>query len=257
MGERSSYAPGTFCWADLSTPDPEGAKSFYRGLLGWEAEDLPGPAGTYTVLRLRGREVCALHLQPEELQGEVAPNWLSYVSVEDADRGAARAEELGAGLIAEPVDLNGAGRMAVLRDPQAAVLALWQPRENIGATLVNDPGCLCLNQLNTNDPAGSTDFYRGLFGWRIEQVNEEPPYFGIYNGERMAGGMMGLPREAQAPPHWLVYFTASDLDAAVAEVGETGGELMAPQSRISSGRLAVVRDPQGASFALYEGYVDP
>jgi hypothetical protein len=40
MGARSSYSPGTFCWADLATPDPAGAKAFYGGLFGWRFHDL-------------------------------------------------------------------------------------------------------------------------------------------------------------------------------------------------------------------------
>src|ERR671924_16979 len=50
-GERTEHSPGTFSWADLGTTDPEGAKAFYTGLLGWEPEDnpIPGDGGVYTV----------------------------------------------------------------------------------------------------------------------------------------------------------------------------------------------------------------
>ena len=41
MGERSSYAPGTFCWIELSTTDPDRAKAFCGELFGWEHEDMP------------------------------------------------------------------------------------------------------------------------------------------------------------------------------------------------------------------------
>jgi uncharacterized protein len=50
MGERTSHAPGTFSWADLSTTDTEGAQAFYTGLFGWEAEDNAIP-GVYTTGR--------------------------------------------------------------------------------------------------------------------------------------------------------------------------------------------------------------
>ena len=49
MGERTSYAPGTFCWVGLATSDPAAAERFYMGLFGWDAEELPaGPVGTFT-----------------------------------------------------------------------------------------------------------------------------------------------------------------------------------------------------------------
>ena len=41
MSERTSYTPGTFSWADLTTTDQEDAKRFYSGLFGWETEDTP------------------------------------------------------------------------------------------------------------------------------------------------------------------------------------------------------------------------
>ena len=46
MAERTEYAPGIFSWADLSTTDPEAAKSFYAALFGWQSEDLPVPGGS-------------------------------------------------------------------------------------------------------------------------------------------------------------------------------------------------------------------
>jgi uncharacterized protein len=55
MGKRERYEPGTFCWVDLRTTDPAGAKVFYSELFSWEAEDMPaGGSATYTMLRLNG-----------------------------------------------------------------------------------------------------------------------------------------------------------------------------------------------------------
>jgi predicted enzyme related to lactoylglutathione lyase len=107
-------------------------------------------------------------------------------------------------------DVLGAGRMALVRDPQGAIFALWEPRAHIGAGLVNDPGAMVLNQLNTSDPEGAASFYAELFGWRITQVASEPQaYWGIENGGSLNGGVMALPPGTPAPPHWLVYFTAA------------------------------------------------
>jgi predicted enzyme related to lactoylglutathione lyase len=55
MGDRSSYTPGTFCWTDLATSDPERARRFYAELFGWQPEDTPVPGGgAYTMLRREG-----------------------------------------------------------------------------------------------------------------------------------------------------------------------------------------------------------
>jgi uncharacterized protein len=129
MGKRECYKPGTFCWVDLATTDPAGAKAFYGELFGWEAEDIPvGEAGAYTMLRLDGDEVCALtELGLERRQQGIAPHCSSYVSVEDADVTVAWARELGATVHGDAFDVFDAGRMAVIQDPAGAVFAIWQP----------------------------------------------------------------------------------------------------------------------------------
>src|ERR687895_1352218 len=169
MGERDSYAPGTFCWADLGTTDAEAAKAFYTKVFGWEAADAPaGEAGTYTTFKLDGRDVAALYEMGEEERGRLSPHWSSYVSVEDVDAAAAKARDLGGEVMAEPLDVMEAGRMAVLRDPTGALLHLWQARGQIGAGRVNDPGCMCWNELASPDPERAGAFYRDLLGWAAE-----------------------------------------------------------------------------------------
>jgi predicted enzyme related to lactoylglutathione lyase len=254
VGERTEHAPGTFSWAELATTEPDGAKAFYSGLFGWEADERPIPdGGVYTVLRQGGLEVAALYGQRQE---GVPPSWLSYVTVADVDAAAARAREVGGTLMTEPFDVMEVGRMAVVQDPQGAVLALWQPGQSIGARLVNDPGAMSLNQLNAASPELARGFYSDLFGWRFEPMSEDPPYWGIYNGDRLNGGMMPLPAEAEAPSHWLVYFSVSDLEAAAGKIAELDGTVVVAPQEVPGGRILVARDPQGAHFALWSGRTD-
>src|SRR5918998_1846178 len=175
MGKRERYEPGTFCWVDLATTDPAGAKTFYGELFGWEAEDMPaGEAGTYTMLRLDGDYVCGLYeMDAARSEQGAPPSWLSYVSVDDADATAARARELGGTVYGEAFDVLDAGRMAVIQDPTGAVLGAWQPRGHIGASRVNDPGCFTWNELQTRDSETAADFYAALFGWETEPVEQD------------------------------------------------------------------------------------
>ena len=256
MGERERYEPGTFCWADLGTDEPDAATAFYVGLFGWDVEDTPmGDAGVYRTFRMDRRAVCALYRR--EAHGG-PPAWLCYVSVADADAAAEAARAAGATDVQDPFDVFDAGRMTVVQDPTGAHVALWQPGTSIGATLVNVPGAFCLNQLNTSDPERAAAFYTDAFGWRIEQVGADPfPYWGIWNGPGLNGGMMRLPEGSPAPSHWLLYFASDDLDCAVARVGELGGTVVVPPMAVPGGRIAVVLDPQGATFGLLEGRLDP
>ena len=254
MGERDSYPPGTFCWADLGTTDADAAKAFYTRVFGWEAVDSPaGDDATYTMFKLEGRDVAALYEMGEQERSSLIPHWSSYVSVQDVDALAPRVRELGGEVLADPFDVMQAGRMAALRDPTGATLNLWQPREQLGAGRVNDPGCMCWNELASPDPARARDFFTELLGWTIEP--EESGYGVIKLGGSINGGMR--PLQDGEPTHWLVYFTVESLDEAVATIRGAGGSIIAGPLGTPVGRVAAVGDPQGAAFALYEGQVDP
>jgi uncharacterized protein len=254
MGERESYAPGTFCWADLGTADADAAKAFYVRVFGWEAvDDEAGDAGVYTTFRLGGDDIVALYEMGEEERASLRPHWSSYVSVEDVDALAPRVRELGGEVLAEPFDVMDAGRMIALRDPTGATLHLWQPRSQRGAGRVNDPGCMVWNELASPDPARARDFFAELLGWTVEP--EESGYGIIRRGGMLNGGIR--PPQDGEPAHWLVYFTVSSCDDAVATIREAGGSVIAGPMDTAVGRVAAVGDPLGAAFALYEGDVDP
>ena len=254
MGERENYAPGTFCWADLGTTDADAAKAFYTGVFGWEAVDAPaGEAGTYTTFKLEGQDVAALYEMGEEERASLTPHWSSYISVEDVDSLAPRVLELGGEVLAHPFDVMQSGRMTALRDPTGAAVHLWQPRSQAGAGRVNDTGCMVWNELATPDPARARDFFTQLLGWDLEP--EESGYGIIKNKGGLNGGIR--PPQDGEPTHWLVYFTAENVDDTIKKIRETGGSVIAGPIDTPVGRVAAVRDPQGAAFALFQGEVDP
>jgi predicted enzyme related to lactoylglutathione lyase len=255
MGERTSYTPGTFCWVDLNTDDQEASKAFYAALLGWEYEDTPiGDGIHYSMARIEGHDVAAIAPMPP---GAEVTHWNCYVSVEDADASAARAGEHGATVLAQPFDVFDAGRMAIFADPQGAMLSVWQPKEHIGAGLVNAPGALSWNDLVTPDVEASAAFYTAVFDWTIEETpGSDGRYWSITNGDRLNGGL--LPMLPDAHPAWNLYFAVDDVDATIARVGELGGgTVMGPMDVPNGTRFAIVRDPQGAVFSVGAGPMDP
>ena len=149
MGERTSYAPGTFSWAELLTSDADAAKAFYTSVFGWEYRDNPvGEGQVYSTALRDGKDVGALYAS------EQPPHWNCYVTVESADASAARAAELGATIAAEAFDIFDVGRMAVIVDPVGAALCLWEPKRHIGATLVNASGRADLERPDHARPGG-------------------------------------------------------------------------------------------------------
>ena len=254
MGERSAYAPGTFCWADVAGTDLEAQQRFYEQLLGWRAEVTPGG---YWMLTLDGRSVAGMFEPPHEMP---VPSWFSYVSVEDADATAARARDLGATVQIRPRDLGPpgvqVGRMAMIIDPQGAAVALWQPGLHIGAQLVNDTGAMCWNVLSTSDVDAAASFYGELFGWTLEPLEALGEYWEIRTGAGgLNGGMTALPEDG-LPPHWQVIFTVPDAQDAVRRAAALGGGEIAPPATTAIGDFAVVHDPAGASFAVFAGETD-
>jgi hypothetical protein len=254
MGERTSHPPGTFSWSDLQTDDLDGAKRFYGDLLGWSYADIPiGDDAVYSMAQVDGHNVAGLGERQDE---SIPPHWNCYVTVEDVDASAARAAELGASLLAEPFDVFDAGRMAAFADPQGAVLSLWQPKNSIGAGLVNVPGALTWNDLMSPDIPASSDFYGGLFGWEIAEIEGAGgQYWSITNNGRTNGGIMPAPPGGH--PVWNLYFAVEDADAAVAKATSLGASTIMGATDVPNGtRFAVLGDPSGAVFSIAAGPMD-
>jgi predicted enzyme related to lactoylglutathione lyase len=258
MGERTKHTAGTFSWTDVNTTDQAAAKTFYGGLFGWEYDDMPAGEGVvYSMAKVDGKYVAAVSPQPEQQrQAGVPPAWNSYITVDDADAAAAKAGELGATVHAQPFDVMEAGRMAVIQDPQGAFFLVWQPQQHIGAQMVNAPGALSWNELGSPDLDGSTSFYGQLFGWTFSPMEGvDSPYLVIQNAGRANGGIRP-PMPPGTPPFWLVYFATGDVDGSLAKVSELGGNVLVGTTDIGIAKIAVVQDPQGAVFALYDGQLE-
>lgn len=255
MVQMNGYPHGTFCWVELSTTDVEGAKNFYSQLFGWETEGslVPG-GGTYTMCKKRDAFVGAIQtLQEEMSERGHPPFWMSYVAVDNVDKAAARAEELGARIMAPPFDVMDVGRMTVLQDPTKAALALWEAKSHQGAGIVREPGALSWNELSTNDVGAARDFYTGLLGWSVETMDmgEGREYTMFRVGDEPAAGMMAIgPDMGPMPPSWGVYFEVEDPDAVAARAGELGGNVFVAPTDFPGGRFALVSDPQGAAFGV-------
>ena len=260
MPEMSTYAPGQFCWADLSTTDPAAATAFYTALLGWESYVNSSDHGDYTLLTKDGKDICGLYQQmPEQAAAGVPPHWLTYVCVEDADAAAAKAKELGGTVVMDAMDVMDHGRMAVITDPLGAAFAVWQPKSHCGSGFFGEPGSPCWFELMTRDAATVKAFYAGLFGWTpADQEMTDPEgnvviYTMWMQGEAPAAGMMQMGEEfpAEVPSHWMLYFAVEDCDASCATVSDSGGQVCVPPTDIPGiGKFAVTMDGQGAAFSI-------
>ncbi|MGA3486725.1 VOC family protein [Micromonosporaceae bacterium DT55] len=247
---------GTPNWVDLATSDLDGARRFYSGLLGWNCREVPqGDTGTYAIFDKDGSAVAGLG--PPATPGQPS-TWSVYVSTDDADSAADRVQAAGGDVLVDPFDVTDQGRMAVFADPAGAAFSVWQPKLMKGAELLNAPGSLTWNELTTPDQEGAKEFYELVFGWQpeeepIEQPDQELIYTSWRLGNRFVAGMMPTfdPNWPDGlPAYWAVFFEVDDVDAAAARCRELGGVVMVPPRELPAGRLAVLNDPQGASFCV-------
>jgi len=256
MAEVDKHKPGAFCRIELSSTDQNAAKAFYPSLFGWWVQDFPmGPDEIYTMFALKGRVCAAVFTQrADENAMGIPSHWNLYIQVENADDAAKRAAELGAKVLAPPFDVDVHGRMAVLQDPTGAVFSVWQPKQHTGIGIHNEPGSLCWADLNSPDPQAAGAFYAKLFGWELDPGQDNSGYLHLKNGGDYIGGIPPLSQQnPNAPPHWMIYLQVSDCDAATAKAKELGGRVYRePMTLEKTGRFAVIADPTGAAFSLFE-----
>ena len=201
--------------------------------------------------------VGGVHQLPEEAKEQGAPShWLAYVCVDDVAAKMEEAEAAGGGIVMGPMDIPEVGRIAIIRDPQGAVLAIYTPASPPpGHAGPPQPGCFSWHELLTTDHEGAFDFYSALFGWKKTTAMDmgEMGTYQMYGteGEEL-GGMYNKPVDMPAPPHWLFYTHVADLDSALVHVKELGGQVLNGPMEVPGGdRIAQCMDPQGAAFALH------
>jgi predicted enzyme related to lactoylglutathione lyase len=272
MPERDGYVPGVPCWVDTSQPDPPAALPFYRDLFGWEFEEImpEGSGGQYFIGRIRGGDVAAIGSSPEGAPSMAM--WNTYIWVDSAEETADRVRRAGGGVVMEPFDVMDAGRMAVLADTEGVTFNAWQAKDHKGATVVNEHGSLNFNGLVTRDSEGAKAFYGAVFGWETLELPGSVmwtlPGYGDHleagsPGLRQQMAQMGAPNgfidvvaalnpiaadDADTPAHWSVTFAADNADATAARASQLGGEVVAGPFDAPWTRLAVIKDPQGATF---------
>jgi len=120
------------------------------------------------------------------------------------------------------------------------------------------PGTFCWTDLATTDQSAAKAFYSGLFGWEAEDMPVGEGEF--YSMQRLGGKSVAAiasqpqqQRDAGVPPMWSSYVSVESADAAAERAKELGGTVHAPPFDVmEAGRMAVVQDPQGAYFMVWQ-----
>jgi predicted enzyme related to lactoylglutathione lyase len=204
------------------------------------------------MFRLGGQDAAAAYTMRKDEAAIAPPHWNLYVTVENADAIAERAAELGGTVFCPPFDVMTHGRMVTIADPTGAVFCAWQPISHIGVGVKEEAGAFCWADLNTLNQPGAMGFYHRLLGWTFLPGDDN--YQHIQNGETFIGGIPAASYlDPKLPPYWLVYFQVDDCVAATQKAKDLGASVLAgPYLMDNVGHIAVLADPQGAAFALFQ-----
>jgi len=251
--------PGKVVWHDLITHKPEESRRFYESLFGWQFEDVgvklgPFRSVNYTLIRHEGRLIGGM--VDANLLGrrdaDKLSQWVVVLSVDDVDAAVATVAAQGGTVRHTPVDLDARGRLAMIEDANGAELALLQTRDGDPPDAPLTIGNFLWDEVWSNDPDASSNFYQGLTGLQAASPAEMPAgaYRLLASGDTPRVGILQSPLP-ELPAMWVSYVHVADADAITERVAELGGRVLIDVTqRDVGGEAALIADPSGAGIAI-------
>ena len=254
---RAMSNTGAIVWYELLTTDPKAAVAFYTEVVGWKTETWQGD---YTMWVGSQGPLGGVNQLPEEAKKMGAPPyWQANVVVANIDESIAKVKQLG-GQVYHVETVPTIGKLAVIADPQGAVLCLFTPDNAMPLRDTTKAAEWAWHELYTTDYAKAFAFYQQIAGWeKLGEFDMGP--MGTYllwgrEGKQL-GGMMTMPSNMKTPdgrpvpPSWMYYVVTPDLDAALERAKSKGARVLNGPMEVPGGqRIVQLMDPQGAAFAL-------
>ena len=120
-------------------------------------------------------------------------------------------------------------------------------------------GEICWRELSTQDLGKASEFYKGLFGWTIEESKLSPvEYREIHFDNKAVGGMLEINKGwgedwQKIPSAWMSYIAVDDIVESVAKIRQFGGGVcVEPFDAPGIGKISVVNDPSGIPFSVIQ-----
>jgi predicted enzyme related to lactoylglutathione lyase len=250
---------GKIVWADLVTPDVEGAKRFYGGLFGWTFRDVPGDRN-YALALLDGEPVAGVVHKASPTGQSLQPAWLTFLAVRDVAAAQQVAVQHGGKVLSQEHYYPHRGRQAVLADADGAVFAVLAAEGGDPPDYLASPGEWIWSSVLVKDPKQETDFYKSLLGYDIYDLASEgggegdAQHYILSSDNYARAGLNSLPADSmRRRPHWLNFVRVTDAAAAAKKAVALGGRvLVEPRLDRHGGSLAVLADPSGAPFGVME-----
>ncbi|MGW1029576.1 VOC family protein [Streptomyces sp. NPDC002577] len=250
----TDFTHGSPCWIDLGSADTTGTASFYGGVFGWQFVSAGPEAGGYGFFQKDGETVAAQGPLTEE---GASSAWTVYFRTDDIQATVNAVEQGGGAVRLAPVEIMGEGWLAQLTDQQGARFAVLQMgKAQGGLEKTSEDDALVWVELHAPDPVAAIGFYRGLFGWRSQEMQAPGMTYRVLSLEHgdqqdtSFGGAAQL-QEGGHGASWVPYFAVADADDTVRKTEANGGSVLMPAADVPDvGRIAWLADTGGAVFAV-------
>ncbi|GGI57749.1 VOC family protein [Winogradskyella haliclonae] len=107
--------------------------------------------------------------------------------------------------------------------------------------------------LSTYAPKVSIAFYERIFGWKYYKTED---YYTAFIGNKEVSGLYETPekfKQMRMPHFWMTYIKVACLNTTINKAIHLGGIIEMTYEIDDIGKVALIRDPQGAGFTIYEG----
>ncbi len=229
----------------LTNGIPAELAPFYERTFGWTSERTGKGARDGVVFSRNGRPVAGVSYRAGELMERLRARWVPVFAVADPEATSAQTRARGGAVLAP--EWAGAGRGALLVDGEGAAFAVIARGE---AEPVRGLWPVVL----ARDTGGAATFYREVLGGEARGEPRTPLFAGDFllsaEGRDWAGVQ---PAGVSGGAGWMVLVGVADIEATTREARRAGGRVLRePKIDLIGGRVAVIADPAGGVFGLYE-----
>jgi predicted enzyme related to lactoylglutathione lyase len=239
-----AHAAAEIRWFSLATEDVQEATAFYSALFGWTMER--SQTGGF-ICFLNGVPVAGIS-EIEQIDPDVDESqWVPAMLVADVAEAQAKAVETGAELVNPIEHVRGWGEFALLMDPHEAPFIIARLDRNVGGLTM--PGTWVWADLWAKDVDASVGFYRSVLDYETRLINDVLVFTSAGTPE---ASIMEI-RQDHLEQGWAPYIGVSALVEAMEAATSLGGKvLVPPDGQFRDGKAALLMDPAGAAFFVYE-----
>jgi uncharacterized protein len=246
---------GRFVWHDLMTPDVKKSSEFYKNLMNWTITETTMNNGTYHMINVGDKKIGGF-MQMEHNDTHHHPYWMGYVGVEDVDTATNAVTHHGGKIHMHPTTIPGIGRYSVVTDPTGGALSMIHEErpQHFDEKPMTTIGTFCWDELMTPNMEEAVKFYGNILPWT--PMTDTPHTMDDYtvmkqHGTHTAAGVYNNTEHDHAS--WLAHILVDDLSAHMHKATELGAKIIMNETAVAGmGKFAILTDPVGAMFAMFE-----